>query len=284
MHVVTYNTQFCTGRDGRVDVGRIVRAVADADLIALQEIDVGWDRSGNADQPREIAALLPDHEAVFHAVIDVAKRGRRGVRRQFGNMLLSRHPILAVRRQLLPRVSTLDHQSQQRGVLEALVETPLGVLRVYCTHLDFLSPLARGAQLEAILALDREAREHGPPVAGRPIPHPLWQESEGLPSGVGALLCGDFNLTPAAAEYRVIAGEPDPFSGRPLTPRTGFADAWQRAGDGGEGHTASDPRRGEAYRLDYCFVSAELLPRLERAWVDAEADGSDHQPLHVLLG
>ena len=283
MHVVSYNTQFCTGRDGKVDVDRIVAALAGADLIALQEIDVHWDRSGNAHQAEEIGRRMPDYECAFHAVLDVAKRGRPGVRRQFGNVILSRYPIAALRRVPLPRASYRDYQSQPQGVMEAWIEAPSGPLRFYTTHLDFLSADTRRGQLHAILALDRDAREHGAPVSGRPIAHPLWSESEGLPAAEDAILCGDFNLTPEVAEYRVIAGEPDLFRGTPLVAARGFADAWVRVGDGSPGYTAENPERGEAYRLDYCFVSGALVERLERAQVDAAADGSDHQPLHVYL-
>ena len=47
-------------------------------------------------------------------------------RRQFGNMVLSRWPILSSRLLLLPRVRTYDIASGQRGVLEAIVDAPAG--------------------------------------------------------------------------------------------------------------------------------------------------------------
>ena len=37
--IVTYNIQFGQGRDGKVDLGRIIDSVKGADLIALQEVD-----------------------------------------------------------------------------------------------------------------------------------------------------------------------------------------------------------------------------------------------------
>ena len=52
--IVTYNIQFGQGRDGKVDLGRIIDSVKGADLIALQEVDRFWPRSGEIDQVREI--------------------------------------------------------------------------------------------------------------------------------------------------------------------------------------------------------------------------------------
>ena len=61
MRFASYNIQYATGRDGRVDLARIARAVAGADLIALQEVERFAARTGLADQAAEIAALLPDY-------------------------------------------------------------------------------------------------------------------------------------------------------------------------------------------------------------------------------
>ena len=40
---------------------------------------------------------------------------------------------------------------------------------------------------------------------------------------------------------------------------------------------------GQHARLDYCFVSASLAARVSDAWIDADADGSDHQPVWTVL-
>ena len=54
MKIVTYNIQFGCGRDGKVDLDRIIEAVRDADVIALQEVDRYWPRSGDIDQVKLI--------------------------------------------------------------------------------------------------------------------------------------------------------------------------------------------------------------------------------------
>ncbi|MEO6748807.1 MAG: endonuclease, partial [Casimicrobiaceae bacterium] len=58
---------------------------------------------------------------------------------------------------------------------------------------------------------------------------------------------------------------------------TGFVDAWVAAGHReDEGATLASGKR-----VDYCFVSAPLAPRVRAARIDAGATGSDHQPLWV---
>ena len=58
-----------------------------------------------------------------------------------------------------------------------------------------------------------------------------------------------------------------------------------RAGDHRHAHfvVARSPDRapGHALRLDYCFASSGLASSVSRAWVDVDADGSDHKPCWV---
>ncbi|MEX0302296.1 MAG: endonuclease/exonuclease/phosphatase family protein, partial [Leisingera sp.] len=106
MKLVTYNIRYALGLDGVYDYGRIADAVCGADVIALQEVERNWRRSGMADQPAKLADLLPDyHWAFFPAFdMDASSTGADGCvenrRRQFGPMLLSKHRILEVRRHL----------------------------------------------------------------------------------------------------------------------------------------------------------------------------------------
>lgn len=61
MLITTYNIQYTRGQDDRYDLERIVDTVKDSDIIALQEVENYWDRSGNISQSEAIARLLPDH-------------------------------------------------------------------------------------------------------------------------------------------------------------------------------------------------------------------------------
>ena len=63
--IVTYNIQFGQGRDGKVDLGRIIDSVKGADLIALQEVDRFWPRSGEIDQVREIINAFESYDYAY---------------------------------------------------------------------------------------------------------------------------------------------------------------------------------------------------------------------------
>lgn len=57
--LATYNVHHCEGIDGVLDVDRVAKAIRDIDpdVVALQELDQGWDRSGSIDQPAELGRL-----------------------------------------------------------------------------------------------------------------------------------------------------------------------------------------------------------------------------------
>ena len=46
MLLVGYNTQFSKGKDGRIDIDRVASAIKDADIVALQEVERHWRRTG----------------------------------------------------------------------------------------------------------------------------------------------------------------------------------------------------------------------------------------------
>jgi endonuclease/exonuclease/phosphatase family metal-dependent hydrolase len=74
--VATYNVHHCEGTNGRVDVERVARIISDIqpDLIALQELDDGWERTGGRDQPAELARLTDLHISFFPTILEGNKR------------------------------------------------------------------------------------------------------------------------------------------------------------------------------------------------------------------
>jgi len=284
MKLVTYNIQYGLGRDGRYDLARVAAEVADADIIALQEVERHWQRSGNVDSPAVLAASLPEHHWVYGANLDMDASHRDTAgrlvnrRRQFGTMILSRRPIVSSRNHLLPKYATLTQHSIQQGALEAVIEaSDAGALRVYSLHLSHLSAATRMPQVEALLDIHARAPgEGGAWCGGHPEPGAGWTEGEMPPMPAEAILLGDFNFDWSAAEYDRIVGPSSPSYGR-LNRSTAFVDAWVAAGHGeGEGATIPAGRR-----IDYCFVSASLVDRVKSAWIDTNASGSDHYPLWI---
>jgi endonuclease/exonuclease/phosphatase family metal-dependent hydrolase len=284
--LVTYNIQYGLGKDNRYDLARIAREIEDADIIALQEVERHWQRSGCIDAPAVLASHLSGHHWVYGANLDMdasyREAGGRLVnrRRQFGTMIFSRRPIISSRNHLLPKYGTLTQHSIQQGALEAVITTErAGPVRIYSVHLSHLSPALRLPQVEALLAVHARApSEGGAWCGGHPEPEAGWTEGEMPPMPTDAILMGDFNFKHDALEYDRIVGPATTRFGR-LHCLTGFVDAWVAAGHReDEGATI-----GSGMRIDYCFVSAGLASRIRSARIDTPATGSDHQPVWVEL-
>lgn len=284
MRLVSYNIQFGRGKDGRYDLARIASEVRDADIIALQEVDRHWRRSGCVDSPAVLGAALPEHHWVYGANLDMDASDRDAAgrlvnrRRQFGTMILSRWPIVSSRNHLLPKYATLTQHSIQQGALEAVIVCErAGPVRIYSLHLSHLDTALRMPQVEALLDVHARAEsEGGAWCGGHPDRDAGWTEGEMPPMPADAILLGDFNFVWSAPEYDCIVGPVSERYGR-LNRRTGFVDAWVAAGyREDEGVTADNGKR-----IDYCFVSATLADRVRAARIDPNATGSDHQPLWV---
>ena len=284
MKLVTYNIQFGLGRDQGYDLARIASEVRGADVIALQEVERFWQRSGTLDEPAVLASHLPEHHWVYGANLDMDASFRDGSgrlvnrRRQFGTMILSRLPIVSSRNHLLPKYGMLAQHSIQQGALEAVIVTErAGPVRFYSTHLSHLSAATRLPQVDALLAIHARApAEGGAWCGGHPDPDAGWTEGGVPPMPADAILLGDFNFDWNSAEYDRVVGPMSAKYGR-LNGTTGFVDAWVAAGHREDEGATIDAGR----RIDYCFVSAALANRVRTAWIDAEAKGSDHWPLWV---
>ena len=286
MKLVTWNIQWGRGADGRVDLARIVRELRrvagdDADVICLQEVSDGHDRlpgCDGSDQFAELAALLPRFEPVAGIATDT--RPRDGApRKRFGNLLLSRWPVRQALRHLLPWPAEDGVRSMQRVAVEATLDTPLGLLRVTTTHLEYYAARQRAAQVERLRELQREAAAH----AREQRPGSATEGAfEPVPRGAPAVLAGDLNCLPD-----------DPALARLLEPIDAatppYRDAWPLAHPG-RPHEATvglhDKAQwpGEPFTFDFVLVSDDLAGRVRDVRVDAASDASDHQPVLLELG
>lgn len=289
MRVVTYNIQYGFGRDGRHDIARTAEVLRGADIIGLQEVEAFWDRSGNIHQCERIAETLGLH-AVYGVTVDIHKElpapdgGRRAVRRQFGNAILSRWPILTSRTFLFPKLSPQNAHSIQRGITEATIAVPSGPIRVYCTHFSHLCDEERMEHARVALDLHRRAQADGPVASGW-HPDTSWLEDAPPPVPADAILMGDLNLTPDSPVYTALTGPVSGMYGR-LIPPDGFADTWTAAGhDEAAGHTLYPGdegwRKKTGKRIDYVLATPGLAARVVAAEVLSNADASDHQPVAV---
>lgn len=141
LRVATYNIHSAVGLDRRHDLARIIRVIneLEADIVGLQEVA----GSPDADAMQLIADAC-GYSAVAGPNI-VRHRSR------FGNLLLSRPPVLDYR-----LLDLSVGAREPRGAIEARIEVPDGPLRVMVTHLG----LRRGerrmqlARLRAVVSAD----------------------------------------------------------------------------------------------------------------------------------
>lgn len=149
-------------KPGVVDLEAIAKVINDseADLVALQEVDVFTKRSGkDLDQAKELARLTNRHY-FFAKAID-----HQGG--EYGIAVLSKFPILKSEQHLLPKAEGV--KGEQRAIAIITVEVSKGVLLDFAsTHLDltsqarllqanFITNLSKGRNNLAIIAGDFNA-------------------------------------------------------------------------------------------------------------------------------
>jgi endonuclease/exonuclease/phosphatase family metal-dependent hydrolase len=273
MNLITWNVQWCLGADGVLDPARIVdhaRALADFDVLCLQEVADNFpelNESPRGDQFRLFAALLPGFQAIEGVALET--RDAEGRPKRFGNMVLTRLPVIQVLRHTLPW-GALANRNMPRGLLEVIIEGPFGPLRVMTTHLEYSHPDLRRPQIDAIRSIHEQAaaraatpREDGPHTYRRTV------------QPAAAILCGDFNMLPHdpmkhAIEVAFANGAP------------AFVDGWTHC-NGATPHPMSacvqQPSYAPPHCCDYIFVTEDIAPRLAMVSYDGETRASDHQPV-----
>lgn len=292
LRLASYNIQYGKGKDDRFDLARIVADLGEPapDLIALQEVERGNEARGSVDQVAEIAARLDHMHWVYGPGIDVdaAPPGLakpQHLRRQFGNMVLSRWPILSVINHTLPKIALLNQFHLQRTLVETVIDTPShGPLRFCSVHLDHISPDTRMPQVLYMRELLLRGHERGASWGG-PVNGPDWGPRGAPPQPMRAIVMGDMNFTPASPEYTALLGDRSGRGERTIRAH-GLVDAWVAAGHAeSTGDTIPNPDRpgGEPRRIDHCFLTADLAPAVAAMRIDTEAQGSDHQPIFVDL-
>lgn len=282
MEIVSWNIQSGRGADGVVDLKRIasaVQAMGDHDVVCFQEVAryiPEVDRGAGADQVKLLAEAFPRHEAIFGAPVDRAG-DMTGRRRQFGNLVLSRLPVVQAFRHQLPLPPDPGARHMPRQALEVVVSTKVGGLRVVTTHLEYYSTVHREAQVERLRALHAEVWEGLQDAPPKPDDGPFAP----MPRPASAVLCGDFNFVPDEPPYsRLVAGLE---AGAPA-----FRDAWRarrpdRPHDPTCGVFDREQWKEGPHCRDFFFVTEDLADRLSVIEVNLETNASDHQPVRLVL-
>ncbi len=130
LRVLCYNIHFGQGMDGKYDVARLAEVINKhkPDLVALQEIDVGVERSGREHQIRMLGKLTG-----MASRYGPTQHYQGGL---YGNGVLSRLPILDVAIHPLPYTEATEKKvTYPRGCVAVTVRGPDGKpLRFISTH------------------------------------------------------------------------------------------------------------------------------------------------------
>ena len=246
--------------------------MADFDVLCLQEVAANFpDLDGNdrTDQFALFSELLPGFTAIEAVGVDVPDGA--GGRKRFGNLILSRLPVAQALRHVLPWEAAAT-RNMPRVLVEAMVETSFGPIRVMTTHLEYSSPVLRAAQVEGIRQIHRmaAARQATP---RQPGPHTYAP----TPNAASAILTGDFNMRPDDAGLAQLLA---PFDGD-VPP---LVDLWPVL-KGAEPHPPSaficDQTYGPPGCLDFILATPDLAERVRSITYDIETRASDHQPILV---
>jgi endonuclease/exonuclease/phosphatase family metal-dependent hydrolase len=144
-------------------------ATENPDIVALQEVDVGVERSGRVDQPSVVAARLGARYAFAQTL-----RREGGA---YGVALLSRLPFARVDRIDLDAAGAFE----RRVAIDADVCVGARAVRVVATHADIFP-----------WSLDQNVRD--------------IEEAVGTSSGRGLVVAGDLNMTPDATPVERLKG------------------------------------------------------------------------------
>ena len=146
--LATFNIRHGRGLDDSVDLSRTAHAIreTEAEMIALQELDRFRTRSGEVDQPAQLAEMTGLH-VHFHPTVT-------GKRAEYGIGVASRRPLETT----FHRLQQADDE-ERRGLITGRLDPP--GISFMATHLSTVGR-ARRAQIAELLD---HARRLQPPVA-----------------------------------------------------------------------------------------------------------------------
>ena len=172
LKILSYNVHSCIGTDRKLDPARIAEVIAaeEPDVIGLQELDVGRNRTGGIDQAHTIASLV-EMGFHFHPALRVSEE-------KYGDAILTALPSRMVKGDELPSTG------EQRGAVWVEVDVDGRKVQIFNTHLGLLG----GDRMRQVGAL----------LGASWLSHP---DCQGQPK----ILIGDFNAPSITSTYRALA-------------------------------------------------------------------------------
>lgn len=172
IRVMTYNIHVGVGMDKKLDLARIAGVInaQHPDLVGLQEVDRGVERTQRIDEIAEIARMTKmDYAFAFNL------RYQGG---QYGVAILSRLPIMATDHRLYKNT----REAERRGFIRAEVLAYGRRLNFATTHLDYQYEDGRVFEMQQLLDALKDVK--GP-----------------------LIVVGDFNDVPLGEAYQMTRGE-----------------------------------------------------------------------------
>ena len=253
LKVLTYNTHaLCMGDKQQARQMLAYLNEQDADIICLQEVRVYKDAQRmTLNQLRQAMSQYPYTYYDFK---------RYNSRRQFGNVVFSRYPLI--------NKQTISYESQNNISSQCDVVVGNDTLRLMVNHLESFGLVSQDFDLDSLssghftetslvrkLTHTSELRRKQVIQVRKAIHH----------SPYPVIALGDFNALPISLVY--------------WTMNLGMRDCFAESSVGRYGATYR--RRGIGIRIDYIFTSRQLRPLNCR--VD-HATYSDHYPLTATIG
>lgn len=169
IRVMTYNIHVGVGMDKKLDLPRIAGVInkQHPDLVGLQEVDRGVERTQRIDEIVELAKLTKmDYAFAFNLKYQGG---------QYGVAILSREPIRATDHHLYLNM----REAERRGFIRAEVRIGGHLINFVTTHLDYQYEDGRAFEAKQLL------------VAMKDVKAPL-------------IIVGDFNDVPAGEAYQLM--------------------------------------------------------------------------------
>ena len=169
IRVMTYNIHVGVGMDKKLDLARVASVInkQHPDLVGLQEVDRGVERTQRIDEIAELAKLTKmDYAFAFNLKYQGG---------QYGVAILSKSSILATDHHLYLNT----REAERRGFIRAEVRIDGKLINFVTTHLDYQYEDGRVYEAQQLLAAMKDVK--GP-----------------------LIVVGDFNDVPSGEAYRLM--------------------------------------------------------------------------------
>jgi endonuclease/exonuclease/phosphatase family metal-dependent hydrolase len=169
LRVMTYNIQHGAGTDQKLNLLRIAKVIRreHPDLVGLQEVDRGVERTNRVDEIAELARLTKMEYAFAY---NLHYQGG-----QYGVAILSRFPILSIDH----RRYANRREAERRGFIRVRISVGGREIDFVTTHLDYQYEDGREFEIEQLLKALEGVNE------------PL-------------IIVGDFNAPPTSDSYKLM--------------------------------------------------------------------------------